>query len=179
VALRRGVRLRFQSRALSPLAVRTGTSFNISIRPSWISVCRSSGLTGETLIRLALISRKAQRRRTAPSSGPRRASALASFPLRPQATAKIHLFSELLPLLRIFSASLPCRRVSGPEVTAGGNRRRFRGIALRPLFLRRLQPAVGRLNLLALQINYPRTKSRDFPECVVAVLARGKALSGR
>jgi len=61
------LRLQFQSSARSPSLVSIGAPSRISTRPSSISAVRSSGLTGDNFVRLALISRNAQRRRIAVS----------------------------------------------------------------------------------------------------------------
>src|SRR5712692_6236104 len=53
--------------SLIPSLVSVGASSCISTRPSSISLFRSSGLIGDHFVRLALISRSAQRRRIAVS----------------------------------------------------------------------------------------------------------------
>jgi hypothetical protein len=57
-----------QSSARAPSLVSTGTSSRISISPISTSFLTSSGLTGINLVRFALISRKAHRRRIAVST---------------------------------------------------------------------------------------------------------------
>src|SRR5216683_6842643 len=59
--------LQLQPSARSPSPVRAGTSSRISIRLASIKVFRSPGLTGDSFVRPALISRSAHRRRIAVS----------------------------------------------------------------------------------------------------------------
>jgi hypothetical protein len=60
-------RRRTQSSARTPKSVSLGISSRISTKPRSISVARSSSLTGDNFVRLALISRIAQRSRIAVS----------------------------------------------------------------------------------------------------------------